>query len=182
MGFGAPVVLYQDRAFFSSSADFSIQQEGNQKILIKSFKIDTISRKRLGKSIYLNHRIYNFGQKRFHNIYTQNNNLAPILTRFIEMLKKFGVNTEFQKVDPRGIITIKYVCLPHSIEVDILLSKLNKKGCRDIFILNEQGASFFRKYSDTDGLTLFDGRIGAWESTKAKEVSLFNIKEQLVFH
>lgn len=181
MGFGAPVVLYQDRAFFSSSADISIQQKGNHKILIKSFTIDTISRKRLGKGIYLNHRLYNFGQKRFHNIYTQNNNLAPILTRFIELLKKLGINTEFQKANPRGIITVKYTCLPHLIQVEILLSKLNKKGCREVLILNEQGASFFRKYSDTDGLTLFDGQIGAWESTKAEEVALFNIKETTGF-
>ena len=181
LGFGTPVVLYQDRPFFSSLADISFEQQGNHKILTKSFTIDTISRKRFGKDVYLNDRLYRFFQKRFHNIYTQNKDLAPVLTRFIELLKTLGIRTEFQRVNPKGIITVKYVCLPHLIEVEIGLSKLNKKGCKEVLILNEQGATFFRKYSDTDGLTLFDGQIGAWESAKAEEVSLFNINETTGF-
>jgi hypothetical protein len=181
MGFGTPVILYHDRPFFSSSADISLQQKGNDLILVKSFNMDTISRKRFGKKIYLDHSIYHFFQKRFHNIYTQNKDLAPILTRFIELFKTFGVNTEFQKVNSKGIITVKYSFLPNLIEVEIILSNLNKKGCQEILILNEQGASFFRKYSDSDGLTLIDGQIGAWESVKAKEMSLFNIKETTGF-
>ena len=181
MGFGTPVVMYGERPFFSSSADISFRQEGSQKILTKSFTMDTISRKRFGRAFYLNDRLYHFFQKRFHNIYTRNKNLAPVSTRFIELLKILGFSTEFQKVNPKGIITVKYACLPHSIEVEIVLSKLNKKECKEVLVLNEQGASFFREYSDTDGLTLYDAQIGAWESVEAEEVSLSNIKETTVF-
>jgi hypothetical protein len=181
MGFGTPVVLYHDRPFFSSSAEVSFRPEGSHKVLIKSFTIDTVSRKKIGKDFYVNDRFYRFFQKPFHNIYTQNKKLAPILTRIIQLSKTFGVNTEFQKVNPKGIITVKYSCLPNLIEVEVTFSKLNKKECKEILILNEQGASFFRKYSDTEGLTLLDGQIGAWESTKSEEVSLSNIKETTGF-
>ena len=181
MGFGAPVVLYQDRAFFSSSADISVRREGNEMILTKSFTIDAISRKRFGKDFYLNDSLYRFFQKRFHNIYTRNKDLAAVLTRFIELMKTFGVSTEFQKVSPKGIITVKYAILPRLIEVEIVLSGLDKRGCSQVLILNEQGASFFRKYSDTDGVTLIDGQIGAWEPTEAKEVSLSNLEETTGF-
>jgi hypothetical protein len=180
-GFGAPVVIYQNRPFFSSSAEILFQPEGPYKTLIKSFTIDTVSRKKFRKYLYLNERLYTFAQRRFHNIYTQNKSLAPILTRVIELLKTLGINTEFQKVNSKGKITVRYTCFPRLIEVEVTLSNLNKEGCKEILVLNEQGASFFRKYSDTNGLTLHDSQIGAWELAKAEQVSLYNIKETTGF-
>jgi hypothetical protein len=181
MGFGTPVVLYCDRPYFSSSAETSFRAEGKQNVLVKSFTIDTISRKKLGKNFYLNDRFYSFFQKPFHKTYTQHKRLVPILSRIIGLLKTFGVNTEFQKVNPKGIITIKYSCLCQSIEVEVSLSKLDKTGCKEILLLNEQGATFFRKYTDTDGLTLFDDQIGAWEPTKAEQVAVSNISGTVGF-
>ncbi len=181
VGFGAPVVVYQDRPFFSSSARTSFQSKEDHKTLIKSFMIYTISKKKLGKSFYLHDRFYRFFQRCFHTIYTRNKNLAPFLTVFIELMKTCGINTEFQKVNPRGVITLKYSFLPDLIEVDVSLCRLDKKGCKEILVLNEQGASFFRNYLDTDGLNLSDGQIGAWELTRAKEVFLFDLQKKTGF-
>jgi hypothetical protein len=180
MGFGAPVVLYRDRAFFSSSAETSFCQTGELKVLTKRFVIDSISRKKIRGGLYLNDRIYGSLQKRFHKIYTENKNLSPILTKFIELLKSFGVNTEFQKITPRGAVTIKYSCAPSAIEIEAIFCEL-KKGYSEIAVLNEQGASTFKKYSDTDGLTLLDSQIGAWEIVKAKRASLSQINGEIFF-
>ena len=95
-------------------------------------------------------------------------------------MKNFGVNTEFQKIPPRGTITINYSCSPESIEIEVLLCEL-KKGYNEIVVLNEQGASTFRKYSDTDGLTLLDNQIGAWELVKAKVASLSQFNGEIFF-
>jgi hypothetical protein len=180
MGFGAPVVLYADRAFFSSSAQTSFYQEGEFKVLVKKFIIDTISRKRIKGTLYLNDRIYCCLQKQFHKIYTQKKDLTPILTKFIELLKSFGVNTEFQKTTPRGHISINYYCLPNTIKVEVTISNLTK-GYSGIALLNEQGASIFRKYTDSDGLSFVDNQIGAWEQVKAKTASLSKIDGELFF-
>jgi len=75
MGFGAPVVLYSDRTFYSSSAETSFYQTGNLKILTKKFVIDTISRKKLSAT-YLNDRGYRFFHKHFHKLYTQKRRLV----------------------------------------------------------------------------------------------------------
>ncbi len=99
----------------------------------------------------------------------------------IELLKRTGVDTEFQKTKSRGTVDVKYAFSPKSIEVEVDLKALDMNGCREILILNEQGASFFRKYSDTNGLVLLDDQIGAWESTDAEEVFLFNLNETVGF-
>lgn len=175
VGFGAPVVVYRERPFFSGSAKTSFNQETNCGKLTKSFIIDTVSRKKFRRRLYLNDSIYCFMQRWFHYVYTLNQKLSSALTPILELMKIAGVDTDFQKVNPRGSVTVEYTCFPNLIEVNVRLAELNKQSCNEILILNEQGASFFRKYSDTNGVTLHDGQIGPWELTEAKEVSLFNI-------
>ena len=63
VGFGVPVVLYKDEPYFSSSAECSILNDGNRKILVKSFVMDTVSRKRFGKNVYVNDGVYSLLHK-----------------------------------------------------------------------------------------------------------------------
>ena len=53
IGFGVPVVKYEDKTYFSSSAD-STETLNERNVLVKSFLMDTISRKRVGKAAYIN--------------------------------------------------------------------------------------------------------------------------------
>jgi hypothetical protein len=181
VGFGTPVVIYEDRPYFSSSSHTSIQTEGDFEILTKAFKMDTISRKQVYKNFYLNDGFYVFFHRRFHDIYARKGKLTPILTKVIQLMKALNINTEFQQTKPRGIITVKYKCLPGTIEVEVHLSQLNQTGCKEVLMLNEQGASTFRKYSDVNGLILFDEQIGPWEEVNAEEASLSNVTETLAF-
>ncbi len=48
-------------------------------------------------------------------------------------------------------------------------------------ILNEQDANFFRKYTDTDGLTLTDRNISSWSRVKADEASLSGSDGRIAF-
>jgi len=47
--------------------------------------------------------------------------------------------------------------------------------------MNEQGADFFRKYTDTDGLTLIGDQIPSWEKMQAKEARFSDIQNRLSF-
>jgi hypothetical protein len=47
--------------------------------------------------------------------------------------------------------------------------------------LNEQGSTFFRKYSDSEGLSLNDAQIGAWSEVKTKTASLSYLAGDLRF-
>jgi hypothetical protein len=180
-GFGTPVALYEDRPYFSSSAEVTVEKLEDRKVLTKSFRMDTVSRKRFGKRFYLHDGVYIFLHKSFHRVYTRKGKLTPLLTKVIELRKALRIKTEFQQTEPKGTITVKYTCLPSAIEVEVQLSQLDHRGCKEILILNEQGTSFFRKYSDSNGLKLVDEQIGPWEKVNAEEASLSNMSETLAF-
>jgi hypothetical protein len=181
VGFGAPVVLYDDRPYFSVSAECSVQSEGKRKFLVKSFVLDAVSRKRVGKAFYINDGFYKFFHERFHRTYVRRKRLTPFFNRLMELRRVFRVGTEFVKVKQRGIITVTYNCLPDVIEVEVSLSNLDRAGCREILILNEQGASVFRRYSDSDGLELVDGQVGAMETVEAEQACFSGGNEKVCF-
>ena len=145
VGFGVPIALYKDEPYFSSSAECAVQNEGKTKTLIKSFVMDTVSRKRFGKTICVNDGLYTLLHKGFHRVYVVKSLLTPFFNKLIELTKLLGMNTEFVKVKPRGVVTIKYEFHPDSIDVEASLSQLDKNGCKEVVVLNEQGASFLQK-------------------------------------
>ena len=181
IGFGVPVIKYREKTFFSSSAECSIQKNGNLRTLVKRFALDTVSRKRVWKASYINDEFYRFFHKLFERAYLGHKSLVPVFNRIMELRRIMRVQTEFIKVKPQGTITFKYSCQPNIIEIQVDLSDLEIDGCQEILILNEQGSTFFRKYFDTSGLRLFDEKIGAWEMVRAEEASLSDEKETLTF-
>lgn len=180
-GFGVPVAIYEDEPYFSSTAKCSVLDEGKRRVLVKSFVMDTVSRKRIWKADYMNGGNYRFFHRVFHEVYARNSLITPFFSKLIELTKLFGVNTEFVKVPPRGIVEVRYTCSPSSIEIEASFDHVEKRGCRELVLLNEQGASFFRKYADSNGLTLWDGNVGAWMPVNANEAFLSNVEGTLAF-
>ena len=180
IGFGVPIVMYEDKTYFSSSAD-ATQVRSNSHVLVKSFLLDTISRKRVGKASYINDSLYSFLRRIFEKAYLNCKRLSPLFNLIMALRKTLKVQTDFVKTAPRGTVTVTYTCLPNIVKVNVDLTRLNRTGCKQILLLNEQGSTFFRKYSDTKGLSLFDQNIGAWAIVNAEEASLSDIAESLSF-
>jgi hypothetical protein len=99
----------------------------------------------------------------------------------MELREIMKVQTEFIKVRPRGAVTFKYSFQLGRIKIDVDLSCLDPDECEEILILNEQGSTFFNRYSDTDGTRLLNEKIGAWAMVSAAEASLSNSNETLTF-
>jgi len=181
VGFGVPVVKYEDRTYFSSSAEVSVWKDGNSYLLKKRYALDAISRKRFWKASYINDDFYSFAHKLFERVYVSHKSLSPACNRIMELRKAVKIQTEFMRVKPRGTITFKYACQPNTVKIKVDFFDLKLDGCQEIIILNEQGSTCFRKYFDTDGTKLFDENIGAWKAVRAKGASLSDAKETLVF-
>jgi len=81
--------------------------------------------------------------------------------------KNMGVKTIFVRVKPVGYVTATYTIDPQRIHVKTDFKLRERGGLQKIFLLNEQGSRFFRKYFDSNGKVLFDKRIGAWEKVEA---------------
>jgi len=181
VGFGVPVVIYKDEPYFSGTSQCEAINQAHRSTLVKSFLMDTVSRKKVGEVCYVNNELYSLFHKVFHRVYAKNSCFTPLFNKGIEITKRLGINTDFVKVKPRGVIKVKYTCLSNSIEVEASFDQLEKEQCREIVLLNEQGASFFRKYSDSDKLSLFEGQIGAWVPINADRASLSDAGETMTF-
>jgi len=180
IGFGVPVVKYEDETYFSSSAD-STETLNERNVLVKSFLMDTISRKRVGKAAYINESVYSFFHRFFEKTYLNWKKLTFLFNAIMELRRILKVETDFVKATPRGTITLTYTCLPDMVKVSVDLTGLNRAGYKQILFLNEQGSTFFRKYVDSDGLTLSDQDIGAWAIVEAEEASLSDFAGSLTF-
>jgi hypothetical protein len=181
VGFGVPVAKYEDKTYFPGSANSWMQTEKNSVTLIKSYSLDIISRKRLGTGTFVNDRLYHFLHRAFEMGYLNCQGLAEASNKIMELRKVFKIHTEFVRVKPRGNVTCKYSCQPCAIEIEIELSLKEPNRCKEIVILNEQGSTFFRRYADSEGLTLHDRKIGAWTKIMAGEASFSDIKKTLTF-
>ncbi len=181
VGFGVPVVKYEDKTFFSSTAEVSIKKTGSDCILSKVYKLDTVSLKKFGRSFYIDDSLYSHLRKTFENLYLRHKKLTPLFNKIMEMRDLANVKTEFMTVKPRGTVTVNYHCQPAALSIQADFSKLALKKCCEILVLNEQGSNIFQKYVDSNRLILVKNKIGAWEKVKANHASLQSANGQVSF-
>jgi uncharacterized protein YlbG (UPF0298 family) len=180
LGFGVPVVKYEDKTYFSSSAEVLIQKNHSAYRVKKTYILDTISKK-LWRNKYVNDEFYSVWRKRFAKLYLSHRELSSLLNKLMELREIAKVKTEFLKVKSRGAITVNYEIQPTVINVSVDCSDLMLSACQEVLVLNEQGSTIFGEYTDTSGLKLVGNKIGAWDVVTAARASMLNAKKQLVF-
>jgi uncharacterized protein YlbG (UPF0298 family) len=182
VGFGVPVVKYQDKTYFSSSAEASTQKTDSAYTLKKTYLMDTISRKKIWRAAsYIDDNFYSSVRKKFEKLYLSHKTLSPLFNKLMELREIAKIKTEFIKVKPRGAIAVNYEIQPTIIKVSVDFSELTLTGCQEVLVLNEQGSSVFQKYADTSGLTLFGNNIGAWDAVTADQASMLSTGEHVAF-
>ncbi len=181
LGLGAPVVKYHDKTYFSSSAEISIERTASARRVSKTYVMDAVSRKKFWRATYINDGVYSSVRKTFAKAYLSKKNLSPFFNAVMEFRQLAKIKTEFQKVKPRGTVTVTYEVKPIQIEINVDFSDLSLSRCDEILVLNEQGSSVFEKYVDANGLKLAGRDIGAWDAVAADWASLVGVNGQLSF-
>ena len=181
MGFGVPVVKYEDKTFFSSTAEVSTRKVGSKCIVKKIYTLDTVSLKKFGQASYIDDDFYSPLRKTFQMLYLRHKKLTPIFNKVMELRDLANIKTEFVVVKPRGTITVTYDCHPTAIHIQADFSKVELYKSREILMLNEQGSGTFQKYTDTNRSNLLCRKIGAWEKITAKQASLMSVNGQISF-
>jgi hypothetical protein len=174
VGFGVPVVKYEDKTFFSSQAQVYMKNNGTNSVLTKVFTLDTVSLKKFGNSSYIDDGLYSSLRKTFQRLYLKHKELTPVFNKVMELRNLANIKTEFVTVKPSGTVTINSLCHPDVINVGVDFSKVTLNKCREVLVLNEQGSSVFQRYIDSSGLDLLGNKIGAWETVTADRASLQN--------
>jgi hypothetical protein len=181
VGFGVPIAKYEDKTFFSSTADISIKETGSTCTLTKVYTLDTVSLKKFGKTSYIDDCLYSQLRKTFQILYLNHKKFTPVFNKIMELRDLANIKTEFVKVKPRGTVTITYTCKYEGIHVQADFSKLTLNKCTEVLILNEQGSNIFQKYVDSNDLMLFGNKIGAWETVKANQALLQSAHGEISF-
>lgn len=181
MGFGVPVAKYSDKTYFSSTANVSFQKNPSIHNLKKTFVLDTISRKKFCRNTYIDDRIYSLTRKEFEKLYLRHKRFSTLFNNIMELRSIAKIETEFQKVKPRGTITVNYQIHPEVINVKVDFSDLTLDGCEEILLMNEQGSTIFDKYYDETCSELVGSKIGGWEAVTTNKAFLKSSKKEISF-
>jgi len=175
-GLGVPVVKYRDKTYFPGNATVSISlsdADGAREIT-KTFTLDTVSTKRYRDGSPVNDRLYHVLDRLFTKFYLTCRPLRPLFIRMMEMRGATGITTKFVNTEPRGRVRIVYNISPKTIDVSVNLSDIEREGCEEIVLLNEQSSRFFTVYSDSTGLRLTGRDIGPMDLVSGDHASLSN--------
>ncbi len=179
-GFGVPIAKYSDTTFFSRNANLYVEEhDENVTVITKVFSLDSISKKRV-HGAFINNKIYSVFHKTFERAYLNRGNMRSIFDWIMRLRKSFGVETHFVNVLSRGKVTVRYHCYPDHIKVCADFSDVDMTGCQEILILNEQGATFFRKFRNGNSI-LLDKKIGAWTRVDAEVAEFSDLEDHISF-
>jgi len=163
-GFGVPIVRFRDKTYFSGSSTIQIFKKDNCTTTVKKFALDTISDKRF-RRVKIDTKAIRKLSMRLEELYQKHRHMR--LLTMANLSKRVGIQKRFVRIKPKGSVTVTYHIDPPVIHVKADLDLFQKEKPQKIFILNEQGSRFFRKYSDSHGTALWDKQIGAWEKVEA---------------
>jgi len=162
-GFGFPVLVCPKETYFSGSATVSLTKTSKAVTVRKEFVMNRTARNKVGNMRLENQRTRAF-IRYLCNLYQENRHFRFPFLKLTEFAVKMGLEATFKKITPVGKVLVTYEILGNMVNVQTDLSQIETEHRKRIFILNEQSASFFRKYHDSQGTELVDGQIGAWDN------------------
>jgi hypothetical protein len=178
MGFGVPTIRYSDKDYFSGSALLYILKE-NPLTMVKEFRMDRILM-RLGERLLLDRRLY-YRISSYLGVKYRKQKLFRSLLMPFTILQKDLFRAEFVQAPLRGIVVTTYEIHRKGIHVKVDFRGLSKKECKEVIITNEQSSLFFRKYIDSEGLTLLDKEISVWEKVEGEWGCLTSLRSNIGF-
>lgn len=181
VGFGVPVTVFSDKTYFSRTAKLSITEKGPITTIVKQFYMDTVSRKVWKDRVFVDNSLYRRFSGFLSDIYRDYSASRRGIFPFIKLRNKLGIKTRFIKVKPRGTITMTYKIKRNSVEIEADFSEINNGNCAKVLLLNEQGSTFFRRFFDSNGVSLTDEKIGAWDRVTADWACLSDLDLTLGF-
>jgi hypothetical protein len=172
-GFGYPVLVCPKETFFSSSSTVHVTRTADSIRIRKEFCMDRTARNRF-RNVYLKNREARALMRYLTDLYQKKKHLRflPVKEFFVNM----GVESTFVKTTPKCRLPVTYDVSDCGIHVKVDLGHLGTAHPQKIFVLNEQSASFFRRYSDAHHARLVDKQIGAWDDVDSDWACLTDLQ------
>jgi len=168
-GFGLPILVCSHETYFSGTSKVFVAQHREGWVIRKEYMMDRTSRNK-----FRNVTLENRGARSFFahlaHLYQRHSKFRFLTLK--SLTRKIDIDTTFVKTIPAGNVTVTYSIDKRGILVKADFKQLKAVKLERIFMLNEQGATIFRKYVDSQNTMLTDGKIGAWDDIGAEWASL----------
>jgi hypothetical protein len=168
-GFGLPVLVCSDQTYFSGSSTIRVAQQDDRWSIRKEFMMDRTARNRF-KNFTLENRLARDLVAYLPRLYQMHPKLRFL--RLKGVTQRIDINTSFVQTKPIGKVNVIYAIDKQRISISADFKDLERDRLEKMFLLNEQGSRFFRKYSDSQGTQLEDSKIGAWDGIQGEWASL----------
>jgi len=172
-GFGFPVLIYPKEAFFSSSSTVYVAQTADSIKIRKEFYMDRTARNKF-RNVYLENQKARAFIRYLTDFYQKKRHLRFLSLK--EFFVNIGVESTFVKTASIGKLPVTYDISDCVINVKVDFRHLKREHPQKVFVLNEQSASFFRKYSDAHHANLIDRQIGAWDTVDSDWACLTDLQ------
>jgi hypothetical protein len=178
IGLGAPAVRYRDRTYFSGFSTMQCEQRGSHATAVKKFNLN-LTTERTFRSIKLEAKAVRKIWRSLDRLYMAHRHTR--VSTGEKMQRQLGIKRAFVQTKPVGTVNVAYSIHPPNIKIETNFNLSQNKDLQKVYLLNEQGATHFRKYCDSDGTFLFDKDIGAWETVNANWACIHNVKDKIGF-
>lgn len=171
-GFGVPVLKLGHEAIFPGNARITTAKYGDVTIVGIDYDLNLVERMSL-KGKRIDSRAFYRIKECFSSLHRIHPELRKMLTLASSNLRHvLGLETNFEEAASYGTVHVLYTIKGEEIRVSVNTSGV--KTYTEMMLMNEQGANYFNKYRDSNGLMLSEDKIGTWDETFADEASFIN--------
>lgn len=168
-GFGFPVVMCSDGTYFSGTSNVHLSRHGSSCTIHKEFVMDRMARNKF-RNVTLQNRTARAFFARLADLYQEHPHFRLLSLK--RLTGEMSIHTAFVDATPLGRVAVDFAIDEKRVLVRADFGHLKRKRIRRIFVLNEQGSTFFRVYIDSQKTRLTDTEIGAWDGIDAEWASL----------
>jgi hypothetical protein len=178
-GFGLPVLVYSDETYFSGTSNvYARQMQSRSVVIVKEFIIDRVARNTLGNVTLENCAARSFIEY-LSDLYQKHRRFRLLSLK--RLTGRMNIGKAFPPAPSRGKVTVTYTLSKLCTHVRSDFKEVKKDRLQKIFLLNEQGSRFFRRYTDSSGTELRDEKIGAWDGTDGEWACLHDRRGEVGF-
>lgn len=171
-GFGVPVLKLEREAIFPGNARITTMKHDDATVVGIDYDLNLVGRitvkgKRIESKTF--YRIKDCSS----SLHRRRSELRKLLTLASNNLRHvLGIETFFEEVASYGAVHVLYTIEGEEIRIDVDASGLKKYT--ELMLMNEQGANYFNKYHDSNGVMLGGNKIGTWDEIFADEASFLD--------
>lgn len=188
VGFGVPVLKFGHEAIFPGSKRVTAEKNNDTVVIMIDYDLNLVERMAIRGNKKINSRAFYKIKEWFHGLYREHPGFRGVLMPAFDIVSRicgsiWGIETRFDKVVSAGSVCVTYTINPgeSTVSISVDMSRVKKNGCSEVIILNEQGATCFDRYRDSNGISLTEEAIGTWDETSADETSFVDSRDGIEF-